>query len=107
VPVPEQLRPVFVLFTDIGDPKSARRVDLKALEASLGKGFHLRALSLDIVANGFWPVDFGGVLGEPVTRGIEAKLPWLNRADGAATALQAAGLKVGEGFTAEAAFTRK
>ncbi len=107
VPVPEQLRPVFVAFADASDPKSARRVDANDLEASLGKGFRLRDLSIDVVANGLWPIDVGGALGEPVTRGIEAKLPWLKTPDGAATALQAAGLKTGEGFAAEAAFTRK
>ncbi|MGY8709581.1 hypothetical protein RAD16_27885 [Bradyrhizobium sp. 18BD] len=43
--------------------------------------------------NGFWPIDFGEVLGEAVTRGIEAKLPWLAApGDPAATALKAAGL---------------
>jgi hypothetical protein len=41
-----------------------------------------------------------------VTRGVEAKLPWLNTPGAAAAALQAAGLKTGEGFAAEAAFTR-
>ena len=72
------------------------------LEASFGKGYRLRGLSLDIVANGYWPIDFGGVLGEPVTRGIEAKLPWLNTPGAAAAALQAAGLKTAEDFAPEA-----
>jgi hypothetical protein len=107
VPVPEPLRPVFVAFANNGDPKSARRVDANDLEASLGKGFHLRNLSLDIVANGFWPVDLGGALGEPVTRGIEQKLTWLKVPGGAAEALRAAGLTTADGFAAEAAFTRK
>jgi hypothetical protein len=107
VPVPEALRPVFVLFADASDPKSARRVDANDLEASLGKGFRLRDLMIDVVANGLWPIDVGDVLGEPVTRGIEAKLPWLKTPGGAAMALQAAGLKAGEEFAAEAAFTRK
>ena len=44
---------------------------------------------------------------EPVTRGIDAKLPWLSTPGGAATALQAAGLKPPEDFVPEAAFTRK
>jgi hypothetical protein len=107
VPVPEALRPALVSFADIGDPKSARRAKADDLEGSLGKGYRLRGLSLDVIANGFWPADFGGALGEPVTRGIEAKLPWLNTPGGAAAALQAAGLKTGEGFAPKAAFTRK
>lgn len=104
--VPEQQRPVFIAFADAADPKSARRINPDELEAAFGRGYRLRALSLDIVANGFWPIDFGGALGEPVTRGIERKLPWLTSPGGAATALQAAGLKVGDGFASEAAFTR-
>jgi hypothetical protein len=43
-----------------------------------------------------------------VTRGIEAKLRWLNDADNpAGKALKAAGLQVGEGGDPKAAFTRK
>ncbi len=34
------------------------------------------------VPNGFWPIDFGGPLGDPVTRGIAARLPWLDQPDG-------------------------
>ena len=26
--------------------------------------------------NGFWPLDLGGALGVPVTRGIQTKLRW-------------------------------
>ena len=107
IAVPEQLRPVFISFADLNDPKTARRIEPKDIEVALGNGYRLRNLSLDVVANGFWPLDFGGVLGEPVTRGIEAKLPWLKIPGSAAAALQAAGLKVGEGFAAEAAFTRR
>ena len=78
------------------------------LEAALGKGFRLQGISAEVVPNGVWPLDFGGPLGEPVTRGIEAKLPWLNGAGNpAATALQAAGLKAGEGIDPREAFTRK
>ena len=105
-PVPASLRPVIVSFGNLGDPKSARRIDASDLAASLGKGYRLRGMSVDVVANGYWPVDFGGALGEPVTRGIAAKLPWLKNPDGAAAALQAAGLKTPEGFMPEAAFTR-
>jgi hypothetical protein len=50
----------------------------------------------------------GGSLGEPVTRGIEAKLPWWNRPDDPARkALQAAGLQGGEGIDPKQVFTRK
>ena len=68
----------------------------------------LQGLTAEVVPNGYWPLDFGGVLGEPVTRGIQAKLPWLNGADDpAATALRAAGLPGVEAIDAREAFTRK
>jgi hypothetical protein len=106
LPIPEQQQPVFVTFADAADPKSARRVNPNDLESVFGKGYRLRGLSLDVIANGFWPIDFGGALGEPVSRTIEQKLPWLKSPGAAAAALQAAGLKVGDGFAPEAAFTR-
>ncbi len=70
--------------------------------------FHLHGISVEVVPNGFWPLDFGGPLGEPVTRGIEAKLPWWNRPDNpAGKALQAAGLQGGEANDPKLVFTRK
>ena len=68
----------------------------------------LRGLTAEMVPNGLWPIDFGGVLGEPVTRGIETKLPWLAApGDAAATALKAAGLPLGGAIEAREAFARK
>jgi hypothetical protein len=106
-PVPDTQRPVLIALPDLNDPKSARRADWNDLEASFGKGYRLGSFALDIVASGYWPIDFAGALGDPVTRGIEKKLPWLNTPGGAATALQAAGLKTAADFAPEAAFTRK
>ena len=108
VPVTGALIPVLVTFTDLGDPGTARAVPPDDLEAALGKGFRLHGISAEVVPNGLWPLDFGGPLGEPVTRGIEAKLPWWNGADNpAARALRAAGLPTGEAIDAREAFTRK
>jgi hypothetical protein len=107
VAVPDELRPAFVSFASLADPKSARRIAPNDLEAAFGKGYRLRTFVIDVVANGFWPLDVGGAFGEPVTRGVEAQLPWLKNPGSAAMALQAAGLRVGEGFEPEAAFTRK
>jgi len=74
----------------------------------LGKDYRLQGISAEVVPNGFWPLDFGGALGEPVSRGIQAKLPWLGGAgDSAATALRAAGLPGVGGIDAREAFTRK
>ncbi|MHC4046424.1 hypothetical protein [Bradyrhizobium sp. 23AC] len=106
VPVQADLVPVLVSFGDPKDPKTARLVAGDHAEAVLGEGYAIRGITVEVVPNGFWPVDFGGVLGEPVTRGINAKLPWLAApGDPAATALQAAGLPAGG--EAREAFARK
>jgi hypothetical protein len=108
VPVTGALIPILVTFTDLSDPATARTVPPDDLGAVLGNGFRLRGVSAEVVPNGFWPLDFGGQLGEPVTRGIEAKLPWLKSADNpAAKALRSAGLPAGEGIDPKQAFTRK
>jgi hypothetical protein len=107
VPVTGALIPLLVAFADPADPSSMRSVAPDNLAASLGPGYRLHRLTAEVVPNGFWPVDFGGPLGEPVTRGIDAKLPWLGRAGAAAAALNAAGLASTEPIDAREAFTRK
>jgi hypothetical protein len=107
VPVKDGLIPVLVTFADPSNPGSARLVAPDDTEAALGKGFRLHGITAEVVPNGLWPLDFGGPLGEPVTRRIEARLPWLNGADNAAgRALQAAALPIGT-IDPKAAFTRK
>ncbi|MDB5579894.1 MAG: hypothetical protein JWR80_5070, partial [Bradyrhizobium sp.] len=108
VPVTGALIPVLVTFSDPSDPATARAVPPDGVEAALGKGFRLHGISAEGVPNGLWPLDFGGSLGEPVTRGVEAKLPWWKAADNpAARAFQAAGLKAAEPIDAKEVFTRK
>jgi hypothetical protein len=108
VPVTGTLIPVLVTFTDVSDPRTARAVPPDDLETTFGKGFRLHGVSAEVVPNGFWPLDFGGALGEPVSRGIETKLPWLSGAGtSAAIALRAADLPLGEGGDPKEAFTRK
>ncbi|MEH2547339.1 hypothetical protein V1283_003984 [Bradyrhizobium sp. AZCC 2262] len=103
-----ELIPVLVSFADQAMPGTARVVLPDDAEAVLGKGYRLQGISVEVVPNGYWPLDFGGALGEAVTRGIQAKLPWLNGADdSAATALRAAGLPGADGIDAREAFTRK
>ena len=106
-PVTGALIPVLVSFSDPNDPGSLRLVQPDGVEAVLGKGFRLKEITAEVVPNGLWPLDFGGPLGAPVTRGIEAKLPWLNQPDNpAGRALQAAALPVGA-IDPKEAFTRK
>ncbi len=108
VPVKGALIPVLASFSDPGDPATARSVLAEDVESSLGKGFRLHGISAEVVPNGLWPLDFGGALGDPVTRGIETRLPWLKAADNsAATALRAAGLPGAEAIDAREVFTRK
>ena len=108
VPVKGALIPVLVSFTDPATPGSAKVVLPDDAEAVLGKGYRLQGLTVEVVPNGYWPLDFGGVLGQPVTRGIQAKLPWLSGAgNSAAAALRAAGLPGVETIDAREAFTRK
>jgi hypothetical protein len=107
-PVTGALIPVLAAFSDVNDPATMRVVRPDDLAATYGKGFGLRGVTVEAVSNGFWPLDLGGVLGEPVTRGIEAKLPWWGRAgDPAAAALRAAGLASKETIDAKEVFTRK
>jgi len=110
LPVKGALIPMLVAFADPANPGSAKMVSPDDAEAVLGEGFRLRGVTAEVVPNGFWPIDFGGALGEPVTRGIASKLPWLGGTDAsaaAATALKAAGLLDVESIDAKQAFTRK
>jgi hypothetical protein len=108
VPVKGELVPVLVSFADPATPGSAKLVPPGDAEAVLGKGYRLQEISAEVVPNGYWPLDFGGALGEPVTRGIRARLPWLNGAENpAAVALRAAGLPGADGIDAREPFTRK
>jgi hypothetical protein len=107
VPVTGALIPVLATFADPADPRTMKILPPDNLEASLGPGFRLQRITAEVVPNGFWPADFGGPLGEPVTRAIRAKLPWLDRDGAAAAALTAAGLASAEPIDAREAFTRK
>ncbi|MBR0739427.1 hypothetical protein JQ581_21060 [Bradyrhizobium liaoningense] len=108
VPVQGELIPVLVSFGDLKDPKSARLVASDHAGAVLGDGYAIAGLTAEVVPNGFWPIDFGGALGQPVTRGLEARLPWLAaQGEAPAIALKAAGLPGVDGLEAREAFARK
>lgn len=108
VAVKGSLIPVLLSFADPANPATARLVSPDDAQAVLGSGYRLGEVTAEVVPNGFWPLDFGGALGEPVTRGIAARLPWLNGpGNPAATALRAAGLPGVEAIDAKETFTRK
>ena len=67
MPLTGALVPVLVMFTDLNDPRTARQMTPDDLQAALGSGFRLHGISVGGVPNGIWPLDFGGLLGEPVT----------------------------------------
>lgn len=71
------LLPTLVTFGNVTDPNTVRVLDTGDIEAVFGSGFRLNRVTLEMVPVGLWPLDFGGPLGEPVTRGIEKKLPWI------------------------------
>jgi hypothetical protein len=107
VPVTGALIPVLVTFADVRDPATIRTVSSEAV-AAFGNGFRLHDIHAEVVPNGLWPLDFGGPLGEPVTRGLETKLPWLKGPENTSTiAIKAAGLPTAEPLDAREAFTRK
>ncbi len=78
VPVTGELMPVLASFTDPRDASTARRLQPDDL-SPLGAGTRLRGVTVEAVPNGLWPIDFGGDLGEPVTRGVTTKLPWADQ----------------------------
>lgn len=107
VEVKGALVPVMLAFADLKDPSSARVVKPEALETAFGAGTRLRRVSVQPLPPGWWPIDFGGALGEPVTRRIDRNLPWWGTAAAsAASAVNAAGLVLPEGTTAIELFRR-
>jgi hypothetical protein len=61
--------PYFVRFRDISDPKSVEQVDPDNLGKSVGPGVRLNGIFIEITD-------------EPVSTGIERKLPWLRKVRG-------------------------
>ena len=90
VPVTGELMPVLASFSDPMDASTARRLQPDDL-SPLSAGTRLRSITVEAVPNGLWPIDFGGPFGEPVTRGLTAKLPWAASEGEAARALAAVG----------------
>lgn len=106
-PVTGERTPVVLVFADMTNPASARMVEPDKLESVVGAGVRLRGMKVETLPPGWWPIDFGGALGEPVTRDVDATLPWWGNAEtSAATALQAAKLSLPDGIAAIKVFRR-
>ncbi len=58
--------PDLVTFADVADPASVMAVDPDDLTATLGPGIHWRSMKLEVTD-------------DPLTRGIEKRLPWIIR----------------------------
>jgi hypothetical protein len=91
VPVTGELMPVLASFTDPRDASTACGGCSRMICRRSAAGTRLRGVTVEAVPNGLWPIDFGGGLGEPVTRGVTAKLPWAASDGQAARALAAIG----------------
>ncbi len=104
VPVTGELMPVLASLGNPRDASSIRRLPPDDL-SSLGDGTRLRRVVVEAVPNGVWPLDFGGLLGEPVTRTIAERLPWTENEGDAARAVTAVGFS--EAIEPGRAFTRK
>lgn len=71
------LIPTLVTFLDPRDPSTARVVPPDNFTQTFGEGVRLRDAILEIVSPGIWPLTLVGLTGEPITRGIETRLPFL------------------------------
>ncbi len=67
--------PELVRFRDLTDPTTAEIVDPGDLAASFGSGVRLVRATITYVSAGTWPLTVFGLGGEPITRGIEARMP--------------------------------
>lgn len=76
VPVRDELIPTLLTFSNLSDATTGKVLNTEGVETTFGKGYRLHSVSLEVLPVGLWPLDFGGRLGAPVTRGIEEKLPW-------------------------------
>jgi hypothetical protein len=64
--LPQKLIPTLITFADLSDPKTARVLQPYEFEQVFGSNVHFKSAWVEVTA-------------DPVTRGIEKKLPWLAR----------------------------
>jgi hypothetical protein len=75
--IPFELLPLMVRLRDVNDPRSAELFESGGASDASGRGLKLVRATIEIVPSGIWPLNDFGVTGVPISRGIEAKLPWL------------------------------
>lgn len=61
----------------VGEKLGKPIVSVDEIEATFGPGYRFRRARVDIVRRGIWPLNAIGILGEPITVGIEKRLPWI------------------------------
>jgi hypothetical protein len=80
-PLTGQQIPTLVTFSDLGDPKTARVIAPEEFEQAFGGDARFKRAYVEMVPAGSWPFNAIGwpasLAGEPVTRGLETKMPWL------------------------------
>lgn len=74
--VPLELLPLMVRLRDTNNPKSAILFVPPGGQPP-NQNFILKRAVIEIVSPGVWPINQFGITGEPITQGIELKLPWL------------------------------
>jgi hypothetical protein len=135
--VPASKVPTIVTFADINDPASAKMVlgtnyrqqcredrkpscvpesiavPVDEIAATFGPGYAFRRATLEMLPPGWWPFNLVAapwprwLFGEPLTKGMEARLPWWQGPDRPALkAARAAGLPVSS-IEVELYFVRK
>jgi len=76
--LPLESLPMLVRFRDLNDPMTVERVSPLNIGERFGGDAKLVRATLEIVPTGIWPFNCFGLTGEPITTGIEGKLPWWN-----------------------------
>lgn len=69
--------PTLVSFTDVNNPNSVRVVPVDDFPRTFGANVLLHSAEIETVSSGTWPLTWFGIGGEPITTGIEKRLPWI------------------------------
>jgi hypothetical protein len=76
--LPLENLPMLVSFRDVRQPKSVERIDPTDIGKNFGPNTKLKRATLEIVPAGIWPLNALGITGDPITTGIEKRLPWIS-----------------------------